>query len=342
VPVQALPMPTSPAPYPSPDRSDLTLTTAAQIGAALPHLLGFHPEQSIICLWLKHRQLVVTQRADAPDDEQFTDYAGALFAPVHALDVDEVIVMYVTQEPAVSDELVRALATDCPVPVRVHLHMRGARIRDCTPGSGDCASWRWIGTYDRQQAAACFAAPHTPEPVRARQAVADEMSYRPRDGEVETDGLLRHRIPLDDLATALTTSPFRVSADVLWASVRSVAARDRVLWCSARMTMNDRRALLGSLVDALARTPPSRAAPIASATAVVAWLCGGGVRANAAIDRCLTEDPDNRMGTLIAGIVRHGVPPSELESLLCEMPEATLNSGECRVDEVRPSRYSPT
>jgi len=106
--------------------------------------------------------------------------------------------------------------------------------------------------------------------------------------------------------------------------------------------MNDRRALLGSLVDALARTPPSRAAPIASATAVVAWLCGDGVRANAAIDRCLTEDPDNRMGTLIAGIVRHGVPPSELESLLCEMPEATLNSGECRVDEVRPSRYSPT
>ena len=84
-------MPTLPGPSPSPDRSDFTLTTAAQIGAALPHLLGFHPEQSIICLWLKHRQLVVAQRADAPDGEQFRDYAGALFAPVRALDADEAV-----------------------------------------------------------------------------------------------------------------------------------------------------------------------------------------------------------------------------------------------------------
>ena len=86
-------MPTSPGPSPSPDGSDLTFTTAAQIGAALPHLLGFHLEQSIICLWLKHRQLVVAQRADAPDGEQFTEYVHALFAPVRAHDVDGVIVV---------------------------------------------------------------------------------------------------------------------------------------------------------------------------------------------------------------------------------------------------------
>ena len=108
------------------------------------------------------------------------------------------------------------------------------------------------------------------------------------------------------------------------------------------MTVVDRRALLRLLVEAFSATAPGRAALIAAATAVVAWLCGDGVRANAAIDRCLIEDPDNYMGTLIAGIVRHGVPPSELESLLCEMPEETLNSSECRVDEVRRSRYSPT
>ena len=103
-------MPMSPGPSPSPDGSDLTLTTAARIGAALPHLLDFHPEQSIICRWLKHRQLVATQRADAPDGEQFSDYAGSLFAPERALDVDEVIVVYVAQEPAVPDGLVRGVA----------------------------------------------------------------------------------------------------------------------------------------------------------------------------------------------------------------------------------------
>ena len=334
-------MPTSPTPSRSPDRSDPTLTTAAQIGAALPHLLGFHPEQSIICLWLKDRQVVVTQRADAPDDEQFRDYAGALFAPVRALDVDEVIVVCVAQEPAVPDGLVRGVAQECPAPLRLHLHMRGAQIRECSPGHDHGESWRWISTKERQQAAAYFTAKHAPHPARTRQAVAEELSYRPRDGDVETDDRARHLIGLDDLMAALMSSPLRVSADVLRASVCSVAARDAVVWCAARMTVVDRRALLRHLVEALAATAPGRGATIATATAVVAWLCGDGVRANVAIDRCLIEDPDNHMGTLIAGIVRHGVSPFQVESMLREMPEETLNSGECRVDGVRPSRYSP-
>ena len=339
-------MPTSPAPHQLPDRSDFTLTTAAEIGAALPHLLGFHPEQSVICLWLKCRQLVVTQRADTPDDdlaassEQFTDYVDALFAPVRALDVDEVIVVYVAREPVVPDGLVWGVAEHCPVSVRVHLHMRGARIGECTPGNDHGESWRWIGTKERQQAAACIAAPHAPRPARTRQAVAEQLSYRPRDGELETDGHARHDIPVGDLMTTLTISPLRVSSDVLRVGLRSVAARDVVLWCAARMALVDRCALLGCLVHALARTPPGRAANIAAATGVVAWLCGDGVRANAAIDRCLIEDPDNRMGILIAGIVRHGVPPNELESLLREIPEEALDGGECHVDGERTSRYS--
>ena len=84
------------------------------------------------------------------------------------------------------------------------------------------------------------------------------------------------------------------------------------------------------------------AATITAATGVVAWLCGDGVRVNAAMDRCLTENPDSRWETLIAGIVRHGVPPHELESLLREMPEESLNGIECHVDGARTSRYSLT
>ena len=93
------------------------------------------------------------------------------------------------------------------------------------------------------------------------------------------------------------------------------------------------------------------AATIAAATGVVAWLCGDGVRVNATMDRCLTENPDSRCltenpdsrwETLIAGIVRHGVPPHELESLLREMPEESLSGIECHVDGARTSRYSLT
>jgi hypothetical protein len=91
--------------------------------------------------------------------------------------------------------------------------------------------------------------------------VAEELSYRPRDGELETDGHPRHDIPVDDLMTTLTISPLRVSSDVLRVSLRSVAARDVVLWCAARMALVDRCALLGCLVHALARTPPVELPP---------------------------------------------------------------------------------
>ena len=73
---------------------------------------------------------------------------------MRALDVDEVIVVYMAQEPAVPDGLVRGVAEQCPAPVRDHLHMRGTQIRGCTPGHVQGESWRWIGTKERKQAAA--------------------------------------------------------------------------------------------------------------------------------------------------------------------------------------------
>ena len=151
--------------------------------------------------------------------------------------------------------------------------------------------------------------------------MAEELSYRPRDGEVDTDDHAGHQIPLDDLMAVLMCSPLRVSADVLRSSVRCVAARDAVLWCAERMTVQDRRALLRHLVKAPAATAPGRAATISAATAVVAWLRGDGVRANAAIDRCLIEDPDDFRGTFIAGIVRHGVPPPNSSRCFVRCPK---------------------
>ena len=91
--------------------------------------------------------------------------------------------------------------------------------------------------------------------------MAEELSYRPPDGEVDTDGHPRRSIPLNDLMTALTSSPLRLPADVLRASVRRVVARDAVLWWAASMTVVDRCALLGSLMEALAGTPPGRLPP---------------------------------------------------------------------------------
>ena len=58
--------------------------------------------------------------------------------------------------------------------------------------------------------------------------MTEESLYRLRDSQVDTDNHAGHQIRLDDLMAVLMCSPLRVSADVLRASVRCVAARDAV------------------------------------------------------------------------------------------------------------------
>jgi hypothetical protein len=201
-----------------------------------------------------------------------------------------------------------------------------------------------VSTEDRQrvQEAGVAPAPGQPasaQPALSREAIASEFDYQP-PAEVRA-GEETQSADVSDLAVMLSSDPLQACSDVLRITACDTPGRDLVMWCAARMNHRDRRELVRGLTAAVAATPRGRGAKLAAAAAVVAWLIGDGARANAAIDRCLADDPSDVVGRLIDDAVSAGLPPAAIQSMLVgvTLDELTLSQGV--VDEVLIGRYSP-
>jgi hypothetical protein len=177
----------------------------------------------------------------------------------------------------------------------------------------------------------------------------DEVEYDPSraiGGECLVDEPTRLRTRpnqsnLGQLASMLSHQPLMCSPRLLAVAAGEHQGRDLVLWCAARMGVADRRSLLEGLLEALRGTRVGAGAHLAAAASVVAWLCGDGARANAAVERCLTEDPGNTMGALIDQTIAHAIPPAEVLEMFVDTPLSDLGLAEGLLDEDFTRRYSP-
>jgi hypothetical protein len=109
-----------------------------------------------------------------------------------------------------------------------------------------------------------------------------------------------------------------VDVRVLRDATATVEGRDVVMVWAAWLSITERKFLLHKLLHALRATPDNGepVANVAASACVVAWLCGDGVRANAAVDRCLRAAPDHVMGGLLESVLQLGIPPQAVvESL---------------------------
>src|SRR5262245_26892880 len=80
------------------DRADapLVLSGPDAIIASLPYLIGFHPTDSCVLLWLSGRRLLLTQRLDLPSrTSQVPAWLSAMWRPAAALSADRVILVVI-------------------------------------------------------------------------------------------------------------------------------------------------------------------------------------------------------------------------------------------------------
>ena len=67
------------------ERSNVVLRTPAEFAAAIPALLGFSPEASLVAVFLGEGRVIVTMRVDLPEDlEDFTEHATGVACRVGA------------------------------------------------------------------------------------------------------------------------------------------------------------------------------------------------------------------------------------------------------------------
>jgi len=308
--------------------ADVTLNTARGVAASLPHLLGFHPRESLICLWLRDGMLVVTQRADLPElaepvlDEDAAKYVHAYLAAARNADADEVVVVIVDGREAIVIAVLQALLdtlASMPVRLRSMLVVQGSQVRDVRREDGQ---WEWIDTKSRQYAGAAIGGR---EPALSRDRIASEcdptpeqMATDPHRRTLDAHSIMEATVALIDFIDEAGAS--RHLADLGDRTLRDACSgrvgRDMVLWWAARAESSERHRLLEVLMRCTRSTPLGAGGHVAAATSAVAWMCGDGVRANVALDRCLLDDPGSRMGDLLATAIASGIPPTSVAEWL--------------------------
>jgi len=304
----------------------LTARTPGDLIAAVPCVLGFHPEDSLVMLTFSRHGRAFHARVDLPHDPVHHDELCAVL--LHAAltnHVDRVAFIAYTDDPDLAAEVVGA--------VEIAFTMEGVPVVEVIRADGA----RWFPLRAGLPPAAYDGVPYDPiaHPFLAESVLAGRVTHRSRaeleatlDPDVEA--LARVQALLAPRAAGLEEQQRSAEARWVLTTVSRHVAEGAVLTDDALARLVaacrdiDLRDVAWSLVtrehasrhvdfwrDVLRRTPPAWAAAPAGLLAFSAWLAGQGALAWCAVDRCRAGDPDYRMADLVAGVLEAAMPPHD-------------------------------
>ena len=336
----------------------LTLSSPDALLAAIPHLLGFPPRDSVVLVGLAadgggRESIQLTQRFDRPSDdlpgEELARIARKVAAPMRACGSSSVIVaVFADERPteqgllpstAFVDELVDAL-DEGGVWVSDSLYTDGAarwsygcENPSCCPTAGApiadelrtmvAAEFAGAGAAmasSRQALAGEVAA----DPARIEQ-VAAHLHARLQAASGDLEGWRDEAIEqIARLRSDPSPSPEALGAVV--AGLRDVRVRDTALWDLA-MDPDASGNVVSGLTMAVRSAPPGHVAPVATVLAIQHWTRGDGARANACLDRAGVDDPDYSLAAMTGASMSSGLPPSSWADVMGQLDRAACRHG---------------
>ncbi|MGH3881776.1 MAG: DUF4192 domain-containing protein [Pseudonocardiaceae bacterium] len=328
----------------APTAGRIRLSDPAELIAAVPHLLGFHPHDSVVLLALHGKRLGLTLRADLVDNAQAPRLAEQLLAPIARQRPTGVALVVIGGDLTPDgDPPHRALVDvlDCML-ASAELPLVHAAWTAQTVGG---APWR---CYDDPLCAGTVSDPAA-SPLAAATVAAGAVTFSSREEmaallDGEDPAALQRREALLDAADAdhpmgsgLIARRFArlkelhraaaagdvVLSDSTVAEVASALCDHRVRdaclpWCSGPGAVAAERLWL-ALVRA---TPaPERAEP-AALLALVAYLRGDGALAGVALDAALKACPQHSLSGLLRAALDGGLPPEVLRTVAADAAAA--------------------
>ncbi len=328
----------------APAAGRIRLSDPAELIAAVPHLLGFHPYDSVVLLALHGKRLGLTLRADLVNNAQVPLLAEQLLLPIARQRPTGVAVVVIGGEATPDGDpphrglvdVLDDMLTSAGLPL-VH----AAWTAQIVGG----APWR---CYDDPL---CFGTVSDPaaSPLAAATVAAGAVTFSSREElvallEGEDPAALQRREVLLEAADADHPMSSRLIAqrfarleqlhraaaagDILLSdnTVAEIASalcdhrvRDACLpWCSGPGAVAAERLWL-ALVRA---TPaPERAEP-AALLALVAYLRGDGALAGVALDAALEACPQHSLSGLLRAALDGGLPPEVLRTIAADAAAA--------------------
>ncbi|MFY1618451.1 DUF4192 domain-containing protein [Micromonospora sp. WMMD736] len=324
----------------STERPKLSVRSPADLIAAVPYLLGFHPADSVVAVALRGRQIIFAARADLPEPATDpVDRARHLAGVIHRQGADAATVVgYGPPEKVTpSVDAVRAALTAAGLKVLDALRVTDGRWwsylcteADCCPPEGR----RYDPQANAVSASAVFAGqvalPDRAALVAQVSPVAGPAREALRAATVRAERRLVElieRAPASDLLGGRAVRSAGVTA------VRDAQRRhrhgerlddDEVAWLSlllGHLPVRDhawertdgRDRDIDLWTDVLRRAEPELTAAPGALLAFAAWRAGQGALAAVALERTLSLHPDYSLALLLDDLLRRGVPPSELD-----------------------------
>lgn len=333
------------------DRPRLTVRSPADLIAAVPYLLGFHPADSVVVVAMRGRRIVFAARADLPgpgDDP--LDPAAHLAGVIARQGVESATVLGYGDAPRVTPavDAVRGSLAAAELTVLDALRVTDGRYWSylcdepaCCPPDGTP-----YDTGASEVSAAAVFAGQVALPDRAtlttqvalfggpaRVAMSRAVDHAERRlaallvGAPEADllgGRVLRRAGVDAVRAALRRSRQgeRLTDDeVAWLTLLLVhlPVRDH-----AWERTDGRERDLALWTDVLRRAERDLIAAPGSLLAFAAWRAGQGALAAVALERVLEAHPNYSLALLLDDLLRRGVPPSQLDDWPTTGPPGVL------------------
>lgn len=325
--------------------------------AAAPHLVGFPPRGSLVLLGVgtdragRSEELVCVARVELPPAKQslgeVTAYTRQVVAPLARAGATTIVALVYHDAVPDPDRPLpyAALVDQLVLEIDEHQMWPGAMLYTdgtthwsygcqdptCCPPAGRVVPERirtWVAAQFTAAGVAVAAsrdhldAELAPDPGRVTQ-VGEHLATLspPSDFEAWRDRAIATISGLDP-ATAPTAA---TCADVL-AGLDDIRVRDTILWDLAQ-PRTDRHATRNSLRAVMTGAPTGHVAPVATVLAIQHWQAGDGARANACLDRALTDNPDYGLANLTAAAVRAGMPPSAWAAAMSALDRDSCRHG---------------
>jgi hypothetical protein len=314
--------------------NSLTLRSPADLLAAVPYLLGFHPTNSVVLLAQRGKRVIFQARTDAPEPGEIDQLAGYLAEIAARQSPTAVIVIgYGPAGPiAAALTALRDAVEATGVPVLDVLRVHEGRYWSLVcvePGCCPADGVPFDPTVSSVAAAATFEGMVA---LPDRDAFAGALAPLPGPGIEPELAAARERLAAAALRgvrqrrtaarTAVREAIERYAAggrlddeEVAWLAVLlvDVRARDDAWRRMLAVAPRDEHETLWR--DVARRVPTAYVPAPATLFALSAWRAGRGALASIAAERALAADPRYTLADLVSQAVQAGIPPAALETL---------------------------
>ncbi len=331
-----------------------TLSPEILVGG-MAHLLGFHPEESLIVVALTAdtgRPIVATLRVDLPaidDVEERASLVAWLEGPLTAAAdrCDSMMVIVWSQHRALENEEliddVADLLDSMDIVVADGLFVRQVG----SPDEGQFITWRSVWCTE---ASCCGADGNRLTQMHLKTAAQVFADARPGPAGSRAD-LESELIRIDppeqwsggvDAIAPITRDAFEIAVvhavsylssgvveseldrELIAAALSDIKVRDTVIWEMLTHSPADWSRAADALAGLVRSCPEPFVAVLATCLGILRWQLGDGVRAMIALERALAADGSYALAGLIAGCISHGVHPADWREDLHRLERSKL------------------